>query len=156
MIHMDPVIFVELAKAPIEVLARNAEQSPISTREFFGDLAGNSVEFRERHDSPGGLYRGHYPTCFFAKFTLHKMLRAATPAKHAPIAKSPPLATRPTRARTYPMTKFTSDQSTFTSGDDSPLPGGLANGVGNRSPQIPFTKWGTKLVRKRPAKKQAT
>jgi hypothetical protein len=50
---------------------------------------------------------------------------------------------------------LSSDQRTFTNGDDNPLPGGLAKGVGKRSPQMPFTKCGTVLARNIPAKKQA-
>jgi len=30
--------------------------------------------------------------------------------------------------------------ATFSAGDESPLPCGFANGVGNLSPQMPFTK----------------
>ncbi len=40
-------------------------------------------------------------------------------------------------------------------GDDNPRPGGLANGVGKRSPEMPWKKWGTTLARKAPARKQA-
>jgi len=45
---------------------------------------------------------------------------------------------------------------TFIIGDDKPIPGGWANGEGKASPQMPFTKCGTKFARKNPAKKQAT
>jgi len=40
-------------------------------------------------------------------------------------------------------------------GDDSPLPGGFANGVGKVSPEIPWIKCGTKFAINKPAKKQA-
>ena len=40
-------------------------------------------------------------------------------------------------------------------GDDSPLPDGLANGDGNRSPHMPFTKSGTAFARNAPPKAQA-
>jgi hypothetical protein len=50
---------------------------------------------------------------------------------------------------------FKHAQTTFTVGDDNPLPGGLAKGVGKRSPEMPCTKWGTTFARNIPAKKQA-
>ena len=53
------------------------------------------------------------------------------------------------------MARFSKDQRTLTIGDDKPLPGGFANGVGNLSPQTPLTKWGVKFERKAPPKKQA-
>ncbi len=34
---------------------------------------------------------------------------------------------------------------TFTIGEDCPLPGGEANGVGNERPETPFTKCGIAL-----------
>ena len=40
-------------------------------------------------------------------------------------------------------------------GDDKPLPGGLAKGVGKLSPEIPWIKCGTTFAKKNPAKKQA-
>ena len=43
----------------------------------------------------------------------------------------------------------------FINGDDSPFPGGLANGVGKAFPEIPFTKCGTTLVKNMPAKNPA-
>ena len=55
----------------------------------------------------------------------------------------------------YPTTKLTKDQTTFTIGDDSPLPGGFAKGVGNLLPDMPCTKWGTTFAKKAPAKKAA-
>ncbi len=48
-----------------------------------------------------------------------------------------------------------SDQTIFTNGEDKPLPGGLAKGVGNLSPQIPYTKCGTALASKAPEKNAA-
>jgi hypothetical protein len=47
-------------------------------------------------------------------------------------------------------------QSTFTVEDESPSPGGEANGLWKGLPEIPFTKWGTAFVRKTPPKKYAT
>jgi hypothetical protein len=58
--------------------------------------------------------------------------------------------------RRYPTSKLASAHRTFTIGDDNPFPGGLANGVGKLSPDIPCTKCGTVLVKNNPAKKQAT
>ena len=40
-------------------------------------------------------------------------------------------------------------------GDDNPLPGGSAKGVGKALPEIPFTKCGTTLARNEPAKNAA-
>jgi hypothetical protein len=86
---------------------------------------------------------------------LSMMLIAATPAKKMMSAVVSPLAIFPERKRTYPTTKLKRDQSTLTVGEERPLPGGLAKGLGKASPQTPLTKWGTALARKRPAKKQA-
>ncbi|MEO8821744.1 MAG: hypothetical protein ABI267_02225 [Ginsengibacter sp.] len=55
----------------------------------------------------------------------------------------------------YPISKLKSAQSTFMAADDSPLPGGLAKGVGNLFPEIPCTKCGTILAKKTPEKKAA-
>jgi hypothetical protein len=44
-------------------------------------------------------------------------------------------------------------QSTFAIGEDNPLPGGEANGVGNERPETPWTKCGMALTRKAPPKK---
>jgi hypothetical protein len=43
--------------------------------------------------------------------------------------------------------------STFTIAEDSPWPGGEANGLWNGCPIIPFTKCGIALARKAPPKK---
>ncbi len=45
--------------------------------------------------------------------------------------------TFPTLYREYPTTIFTKPHTTLTVGDDKPLPGGFANGVGKLSPEIP-------------------
>lgn len=46
----------------------------------------------------------------------------------------------PPRYKKYPTTKLKHPQSTFTKGEESPCPGGFANGVGNGLPDMPFTK----------------
>ena len=56
---------------------------------------------------------------------------------------------------TYPIIKLKSAQITFIVGDESPLPGGLAKGVGNLFPEMPCTKCGIILVKKMPEKKAA-
>jgi hypothetical protein len=61
----------------------------------------------------------------------------------------------PTRKRRYPIRRFASAHNTFTVGDDSPFPGGCANGLGKLSPDMPCTKCGTVLAKRRPAQKQA-
>lgn len=53
------------------------------------------------------------------------------------------------------MSKLNSAQTTLTGGEERPLPGGLAKGVGKGLPEIPFTKCGTTLARNIPAKKVA-
>ncbi len=42
-----------------------------------------------------------------------------------------------TLSNRYPINKFRQAQSTFTVADESPLPGGFENGVGNISPETP-------------------
>lgn len=43
----------------------------------------------------------------------------------------------------------------FVVADESPLPGGFANGVGNLFPKTPCTKCGTAFAKEIPAKKLA-
>src|SRR5512144_588914 len=62
---------------------------------------------------------------------------------------------RPARQRTMPTMKLKLPQSTFTTGDDRPCPGGDANGLGNGRPETPLVKCGTELTRKAPAKNSA-
>ena len=47
-------------------------------------------------------------------------------------------------------------QTTFIVGEDNPLPGGVAKGVGNQFPEIPLMKWGSEFTKNKPKKKQAT
>lgn len=55
----------------------------------------------------------------------------------------------------YPTSKLNNAHKTFVKGDESPWPGGLANGDGKGFPEIPFTKCGTAFVRNPPAKNPA-
>ncbi len=55
-----------------------------------------------------------------------------------------------------PANKFTHPHTTFTTGDESPRPGGLANGVGNASPRTPAARCGTALQINTPARKLKT
>lgn len=43
----------------------------------------------------------------------------------------------PARKRIYATNRLNSAHSTFTVGDESPLPGGWEKGVGNCSPEMP-------------------
>ena len=63
--------------------------------------------------------------------------------------------TFPAIKRMYPIMRLARAHKTFTVGDDNPLPGGFANGVGKRLPDIPCMKCGRALVKNKPAKKQA-
>jgi len=51
------------------------------------------------------------------------------------------------------MTRLKKPQSTLTVDDESPCPGGLANGLWNDLPIIPLTKWGIAFARNAPPKK---
>ena len=53
------------------------------------------------------------------------------------------------------MNKLNNAHKPFVKGVESPLPGGFENGEGKKLPEIPFTKWGTKLVKNAPAKNAA-
>ncbi len=57
--------------------------------------------------------------------------------------------------RIYPTTRLKHAQIVLTIGEESPLPGGFENGVGNLSPEIPCTKCGTAFVKIAPAKNEA-
>jgi hypothetical protein len=87
---------------------------------------------------------------------LSIILKQTTPVKNARRLHLFVWETLPTLKRRYPITKLASAHRTFTVGDDNPLPGGCANGDGKLSPDTPWTKCGTVLVKKRPAQKQAT
>ena len=50
------------------------------------------------------------------------------------------------RAR-WPKIRFAKPQTTFTTGEERPFPGGLANGDGDFRPVVPITKCGTELAR---------
>ena len=65
------------------------------------------------------------------------------------------LFTFPALKSIKPITRLNSAHTTLTVDEESPLPGGLAKGVGNLFPQIPCTKWGTTFAKNAPAKKQA-
>src|SRR5208283_4263093 len=54
-----------------------------------------------------------------------------------------------------PATKLNAPQRKFTSGDDGPLPRGLAKGLGKYSPRRPAARCGMALHRKAPAKNKA-
>jgi len=102
-------------------------------------------DVQDRRGVPHWIFTGQggkirYLGCFFAKLTLAKMLIAAMPAKKMTDARRPPPETCPARNRMAPTTRLKSAQTTFTIGEDKPFPGGLANGVGNGSPDTPFTK----------------
>jgi len=67
-------------------------------------------------------------------------LITATPIKKIMIAAILVREILLTLYNSTPTTKLSSDHATLTIGDDNPLPGGLANGVGNLSPETPCIK----------------
>ena len=88
---------------------------------------------------------------------LNIILMQTTPAKKVRRVHIFVWETLPTLKRTYPISRLARAHKTFTVGEDNPLPGGCANnGEGKLSPDTPWTKCGTVLVKKRPAQKQAT
>jgi hypothetical protein len=44
----------------------------------------------------------------------------------------------PTRNNIYPITRFSNPHRTLIVGEDRPLPGGFAKGVGNGAPETPW------------------
>jgi hypothetical protein len=86
---------------------------------------------------------------------LNIILMQTTPAKKVRRVHIFVWETLPTLKRTYPISRLARAHKTFTVGEDNPLPGGFANGVGKLLPDIPCTKCGTALVKSTPAKKQA-
>jgi hypothetical protein len=87
---------------------------------------------------------------------LSCILKQTTPAKNARRLHLFVWDNLPTLKRIYPITRLASAHRTFTVGDDNPLHGGCANGEGKKSPDTPWTKCGTVLVKNKPAQKQAT
>jgi hypothetical protein len=60
----------------------------------------------------------------------------------------------PTRKTSkYPITRLNAPHDTFTIAEDSPFPGGEANGEGNFLPHTPLTKCGTAFTKNIPPKK---
>src|SRR5258707_15663135 len=101
-------------------------------------------EFRDARSRSASTYIAPvfppYLACFLENRTLNIVLMTAMPAKKITSAELSPLETFPARKRMYPAARLNSAQTTFTVGDDNPFPGGLANGVGKRSPEMPCTK----------------
>lgn len=83
------------------------------------------------------------------------ILIASTPIKNASIKSLLSGDTSPALKRIYPITRFKFAHNILTNGEESPLPGGLENGVGKRFPEIPFIKCGIAFARKTPAKNAA-
>ena len=79
-----------------------------------------------------------------------------TPAKNAKRLHLFVWATLPALIKMKPIKRLNRAHKTLISGEDNPLPGGFAKGVGKLSPDIPWMKCGTELVIKIPAKKHAT
>ena len=65
------------------------------------------------------------------------MLMNATPAKNTISPQMFAFVSLPTRARMYPAARLPSPHRTLTKGEDNPLPGGFANGLGKASPETP-------------------
>src|SRR5262245_7437065 len=113
------------------------------------------VPLRGRSASPAvSCYCVPANTCpnAFASITAVRMPPTAnttTPARRLE-------SKRPTRQSSRPTIRLKLPHHTFTTGDDSPCPGGEANGLGNGRPETPLVKCGTELTRKAPAKNSAT
>jgi hypothetical protein len=86
---------------------------------------------------------------------LNTILMKTTPAKNVRRVHIFVGETLPTIKRMYPISRLARAHKTFNVGEDNPLPGGFANGVGNLLPDIPCMKCGRALVKSTPAKKQA-
>ena len=78
--------------------------------------------------------------------TRPKWAASPVPASRAPSPTESTSSVRPGENSptplnsVYPATKFAIPQITFTTGEDSPTPGGEANGLWNRWPEMPLTK----------------
>ena len=59
------------------------------------------------------------------------------------------------RNNIYPIKISTSAHNTLTNGWEGPKKGGFAKGVGKKSPEMPWMKWGTAWVNETPEKKAA-
>jgi hypothetical protein len=81
-----------------------------------------------------------YSLCFFEAKRLNRIPIKANPENKVMTLKDPPTETSPLSARINPTAKLINPHITLRNGDDSPLAGGFANGVGNFSPVTPFVK----------------
>jgi hypothetical protein len=70
---------------------------------------------------------------------LDIMLMEAMPAKNTRRLHLFAGETLPVLYKTYPTTKLNNPHTTLIVGDDNPLPGGLAKGVGKLLPEMPCT-----------------
>jgi hypothetical protein len=86
---------------------------------------------------------------------LRKKLMQSTAAKNIKIASLLFRESLLTLKRKPPTSILAAPQIVFNIGEDKPFPGGLAKGVGNGSPEIPWIKCGIAFVKKMPAKKHA-
>jgi hypothetical protein len=79
------------------------------------------------------------------------------PTNQAPTSAQLRTSNEPTRTTNkYATLRLTSDQQTFTTGDDNPLNGGDAKGLCNLWPETPAIKWGSALAKNAPLKKYPT
>jgi len=86
---------------------------------------------------------------------LPKMLRIMMPTKNSTSESVSCCDIRASLKSIYPAARLNNAHITLTVGEDSPIPLGLANGVGNLSPHTPLTKCGTKFARNIPDNRAA-
>jgi len=76
----------------------------------------------------------------FAKAKLNITLMHRMPIKNTRSFHLDVVDIFPALNRIYPITRFSKAHKTLTVGEDMPLPGGCAKGVGKAAPEIPCIK----------------
>lgn len=95
----------------------------------------------------------NYSLSFPANCLLEKILIQAIPMKNIIKERLFSVEILAALKSKKPIAKLNNAHTTFNVGDESPLPCGFENGVGNLFPEMPLTKCGTELARTNPAKK---
>ena len=86
---------------------------------------------------PEGFFKRNYNLILSIKAKLSCIEIAKIPKNNTSIESLFLVEVLLTDSKIYPMNRLRQAHKTFTSGEESPLPGGVAKGVGNASPEMP-------------------
>src|SRR6185437_4201429 len=116
------------------------------------------VPERVEHAVHGGFDGsvGALPRCRRPKLHASPTRAISMPSPKTPASTADLGSKSPTRSTSHhAASRFAKPHRTLTIEDESPLPGGLANGVWKARPVTPLARWGIALARMRPPANQA-